>query len=182
MPAGPYRAGVIEENESDVDRPRIEGGTVMWRVIQGRDPGPDAPPEAIVAEMTTDSNGFRATLTIKPVRDAAGGPTVAFGFEGGYPAASIMQVGLPELRNLGVDRGIPLFGAIAATDRGFVVTLSSSQADGEQNVRLLTTRPWIDMPARLQDGRRVTVAFEKGTAVRDMLRSALRLWRMPWLP
>jgi hypothetical protein len=109
-------------------------------------------------------------------------PTIAFDLAVTGPGSEVAQVGLPELRNIGVDRGIPLFGSIGRTDGGFTITLARDAIDGEQNVRLLTGRPWIDIPVRLQDGRRMTIAFEKGSAVRDMMRNALRLWRMPWLP
>ena len=57
-----------------------------------------------------------------------------------------------------------------------------SVTDGEQNVRLLTSRSWIDIPVRLKSGRRVVFAIERGTAVRDMMRESFRLWRLPWPP
>jgi hypothetical protein len=182
VPAGPYRAGLIEENETDPDRPKIHPGTVSWKVLPGPEPGPNAPPAALVADLEIETTGLRARFTMRPVREPGLPSTLALDIALTGPQAQIVQIGLPELRNIGVDRGIPLFGAIGRTDDGFSVTLARDAVDGEQNVRLLTGRPWIDVPVRLQDGRRMTIAFEKGTAVRDMMRNALRLWRMPWLP
>ncbi|MCZ8102453.1 MAG: hypothetical protein O9972_31740 [Burkholderiales bacterium] len=182
VPAGPYRAGLIEENDADPDRPKIHSGTVTWKVLPGTDPGPDAPPAALVADMEVETPALRARFTIRPVREQDMPPTIAFDLVVTGPGSEVAQVGLPELRNIGVDRGIPLFGSIGRTDGGFTITLARDTIDGEQNVRLLTGRPWIDVPVRLQDGRRMTIAFEKGSAVRDMMRNALRLWRMPWLP
>ena len=182
IPAGPYRAGLIEENETDPDRPKIHTGTVNWKILPGTDNGPDAPPAALVADVEIETYDLRARFTMRPVREADMPPTIAFDFTITGPKAHVVQVGLPELRNIGVDRGIPLFGSIGRTDGGFTITLARDTIDGEQNVRLLTGRPWIDVPVRLQDGRRMTIAFEKGSAVRDMMRNALRLWRMPWLP
>ncbi len=182
IPAGPYRAGLIEELDSDPDRPKIQPGTVTWKVLPGTEPGPDAAPAALVADIEMEASGFRATLTMRPVRETGLPATIAFDLVVAGPQAQLAQIGLPELRNIGVDRGIPLFASIAQSEDGFTVTLARDAIDGEQNVRLLTGRPWIDIPVRLQDGRRLTIAFEKGTAVRDMMRNALRLWRMPWLP
>lgn len=182
IPAGPYRAGLIEEMEADPDRPKIQPGTVSWKVIPGSEPGPDAPPSALVADIEMDSAGLKARFTMRPVREPGAAPTIAFDLTLSGPQAQVAQIGLPELRNIGVDRGIPLFGSIVPGGDAFTVLLARDQVDGEQNVRLLTGRPWIDIPVRLQDGRRMTIAFEKGTAVRDMMRNALRLWRMPWLP
>ena len=182
IPAGPYRAGLIEESDADPDRPKIQPGTVSWKVIPGTEPGPDAPPAALVADIEMEGSGFKARFTMRPVREPGAPPTVALDLVVSGPQAQVTQIGLPELRNIGVDRGIPLFAAVARGDDVFTVVLARDQIDGEQNVRLLTSRPWIDIPVRLQDGRRMTIAFEKGTAVRDMMRNALRLWRMPWLP
>ena len=76
----------------------------------------------------------------RPVREPGLPSTLALDIALTGPQAQIVQVGLPELRNIGVDRGIPLFGAIGRTDDGFSVTLARDAVDGEQEVEGLSIR------------------------------------------
>ena len=182
LPAGPYRAGLIEDQEKNPERPRIELGTVMWRVIPGTGGDGVDSVAALRADVVITKMKLRAEVTIRPNRDPKVSTPLVMDVVFTGTENPITQIGMPELRSLGVDRGIPLYGTIQPKGDGFTILLASAQNDGEQNVRLLSSRSWIDIPVRLKSGSRMILAFEKGTAVRDMLRGTFRAWRLPWLP
>ncbi len=182
LPAGPYRAGLIEDQDKNPERPRIELGTVMWRVVPGTGGDGVDSVAALRADIVITKMKLRAEVTIRPNRDPKVATPLVMDVIFTGTENTITQIGMPELRSLGVDRGIPLYGTIQPKGDGFAVLLASAQNDGEQNVRLLSSRSWIDIPVRFKNGSRMILAFEKGTAVRDMLRGTFRAWRLPWLP
>lgn len=179
LPAGPYRAGLVEEQGSNPDRPRIDVGSVTWRVT--RNPSDQDEVTALRADVTVPKARLQAEMVIRQGDEPSRTPLVMdMRFTG--LDSPVTQAGMPELRSLGVDRGIPLYGTVEQRGDNFVVLLANSQSEGEQNVRLLNARSWIDVPVRLRNGKRLIVTFEKGTAVRDMMRGTFRQWRLPWLP
>lgn len=182
-PAGPFRAGLVEEIEAEPGRPRIDAGTVTWRYLQPD--GGTGSPTALSAEVVIDRQRLKVILTLRPDRSPNAPSPLAIDIAFVNAPTPVTQIGVPELRNPGIERGVPLYGTVAGASRPgepFTIVLSTNDTDGDQNVKLLTARPWIDIPIRLQDGKRLTLAFEKGTAVREMMRSAFSAWRLPWLP
>lgn len=179
QPAGPYRAGLIEDVDGPAERVRVNTGTVVWTMSPNRAPG--GGPASITADITVPKLSLRARFELRPEAAAPPGP-LAMELTITSQSLKVTQIGVPEMRATGADRGVPLFGRAAGTPQTFQVLLSSAQIDGDQNVRLLVDRPWVDIPLRLSTGKRVTLAFEKGAIVRDMLRGTFREWRLPWLP
>ena len=181
--AGPFRAGLVEENEAEPGRPRIDAGTVTWRFLQP-DGGTGAP-TALSAEVVIDRPRLKVVVTFRPDRTPNAPSPLAIDIAFVNSQSPVTQIGIPERRNPGIERGIPLYATLAGAatpGEPYAVILSANDTDGDQNIKLLTGRPWIDIPMRTQNGKRLTLAFEKGTAVREMMRSAFRAWRLPWLP
>jgi hypothetical protein len=179
VPIGPFRAGMIEDNPQGA--PRIETGTAVWQI----DAGPamaERGPDAIRATAIIGKSQSRVELSIRNEPAAQGSAPLMMELKVKVPGDAVAQVGLPELRNPGVDRGVALYASVVNDGDRIAFAFPDSVTDGEQNVRLLTSRSWIDIPVRLKSGRRVVFAIERGTAVRDMMRESFRLWRLPWLP
>jgi hypothetical protein len=180
VPVGPFRAGLIEENPGG--SPRIETGTAIWQV-EG-DPATTAEhgPTAIKAIATIGKGPARVTLTLRNEPAADGSGPLSMDLNVDMPGDAVVQAGVPEMRNSGIDRGVALYAAVSGDPSHIRFAFAGNQSDGEQNVRMLAQRSWLDVPVRLRSGRKVVFAIEKGTAVRDMMREAFRLWRLPWLP
>jgi hypothetical protein len=179
QPAGPYRAGLIEDVEGRPEKARVSTGTVTWRVSSEK--LSSGAPAAITADVEVPKLGLKARLELRPVPPNAPdnlGLTLTLS----SPSIRVTQVGAPEMRLTGADRGVPIYARTSGGPERFDFALSTAQSDGDQTVRLLVERPWVDIPLRLSTGRRVTLAFEKGIIVRDTMRATFREWRLPWLP
>jgi hypothetical protein len=173
---GPFRAGMIEQNPQP-GSPRIESGTVVWR-LQESVATPERGPLAILAMATIGRQPIRLELAIRNEPGADGAAPISLELQIHVPGDEVVQVGVPELRNPGAEKSLPLVASVAGDLNR--VRFVIGEGDGSQAVGLLMTRTWIDIPVRLKSGRRVVFALERGTVVREAMREAFRLWGLPW--
>jgi hypothetical protein len=173
---GPFRAGMIEQNPQP-GSPRIEPGVVVWR-LQESIATPERGPLAILAIATIGRQPIRLEMAIRNEPGADGAAPISIELQVHVPGDEVVQVGVPELRNPGGEKSLPLVATVAGDmDR---VRYVIADGDGGQAAGLLMTRTWIDIPVRLKSGRRVVFALERGTVVREAMREAFRLWGLPW--
>ncbi|MFO1151998.1 MAG: hypothetical protein U1E62_26770 [Alsobacter sp.] len=176
VPVGPFRAGMIEQNPRP-GSPRIESGTVIWR-LQESAAMAERGPIAILAFATIGRQPVRLEFAIRNEPGADGAAPISMELQVHVPGEEVVQVGVPELRNPGGEKSLPLVATLAGDMNR--VRFVIGEGDGSQAVGLLMTRTWIDIPVRLKSGRRVVFALERGTVVREAMREAFRLWGLPW--
>jgi hypothetical protein len=75
------------------------------------------------------------------------------------------------------DHGTPLKGSSAKVTTGyFMVGLSAVKIDVDNNVRLLKSGEWIDIPIIYTDGHRAILALHKGPSGDGVFNTTFAAW------
>lgn len=174
------RATFLEEQTS-LAQSSAENGSVVWSVVN-ESPGGDLPPEpAIRAEAVIPGKDLQLRMTIRRNGDqtlpAAHIVEMIFltpdGFEGGG-ITNVSRINFKETEEV---VGNPLIGIPAKIADGFfLIALGDSQAEVEENTRLLQRQNWLDIPILYQSGRRALLTMEKGIPGERVFADVLRAW------
>ncbi len=103
--------------------------------------------------------------------------TIVFTVQPSTPTGAIKQIGLPQLRKEEGKNGEALAGLpVPIMENSFLVGLAKGTSEAN-NLDLLKTRQWIDIPMQLSDGRIAKLAFEKGVAGQRAIDDAIASWQ-----
>jgi hypothetical protein len=178
-----YYAGLIEDEISKPDLPKIAIGLVKWsdqRSTLSQDP--ERVPERLkVASIEIPPAKILAELWLARTRKGSDKPVFVLGLlvTAQPPSDQIVRIGMPMLRQTGNLRGEPLSGIAAKTgDQEFQFELSRAGNEHRANIQLLLGQPWIDIPVEFSSGRRATLTLRKGKLAGDLIDQALRAWQL----
>ena len=177
------RAALLVDAPKEPQRLKAYVGTVAWRLARvgpGSGAGQPATSE-IHADIRIPEAGL--TVDVSFAKNAASelpaSHTVEIRFlpQPGSPVGSIDQVDLPEMRDDDAPTGARLSGMQAkVTDGHFLFGLSRGAAEA-QNLQLMQTRPWFDVPVLLSSHKVAKLTFEKGATGAAVWGEALGDWR-----
>lgn len=154
-------------------------GTATWSVLEtpsrdGRDAEATVRADVTVAgqisatvlfQRNTDASLPASHMIELQIYDAHGKPLDTSHIQGIDMKAREEQVG-STLKGLGVE----------VTNGFFLFGLSQTAAEMDSNLKLLREQEWFDFFLTLADGRRVTLAIEKGDAGRKAFAKAFGAW------
>ena len=162
MALATLRAGLIEEVPTDPDLPKVVLGTVVWK-LQGGD-GTDR-----FVTATVQAGEVQAELVFRPrLTQRDGAFVIELRVRGAPSGAAVSDA--PRVRRTGAREGEPLIGR-TRREEGFTLFESSPDpVDHENNVRRLTSGPWLDLLLRNRQPE-LTLTIEKGSAGNAMLSS-----------
>ena len=176
------RAALLVEAPGEPAKVKTFLGTVVWKVDNvSNGPGDplsmsvraevDIPEEKLETDVTLQKNfdgGLPASHTIK----------IQFVEGAGSPLGAIQQISVPQMRREDTATGDALSGIpVAITDNSFLVGLTRGNAEAN-NLDLLTSRQWIDVPMLLSSGKIAKLTFEKGPAGNRAIADALAAWKV----
>ena len=176
------RAALLVEASGEPAKVKTYLGTVVWKVDNvSNGPGDplsmsvraeiDIPEEKLEADVTLQKNfdsGLPASHTIK----------IQFVEGAGSPLGAIQQISVPQMRREDTATGDALSGIpVAITDNSFLVGLTRGSAEAN-NLDLLTSRQWIDVPMLLSNGKIAKLTFEKGSGGNRAIADALAAWKV----
>ena len=181
-PSSGGRAALLVEAPGEPAKVKTYLGTVVWKVDNvSNGPGDplsmsvraeiDIPEEKLETDVTLQKNfdgGLPASHTIK----------IQFVEGAGSPLGAIQQISVPQMRREDTATGDALSGIpVAITDNSFLVGLTRGGAE-VNNLDLLTTRQWIDVPMLLSNGKIAKLTFEKGSGGNRAIADALAAWKV----
>ena len=176
------RAALLVEAPGEPAKVKTYLGTVVWKVDNvSNGPGDplsmsvraeiDIPEEKLETDVTLQKNfdgGLPASHTIK----------IQFVEGAGSPLGAIQQISVPQMRREDTATGDALSGIpVAITDNSFLVGLTRGSAEAN-NLDLLTSRQWIDVPMLLSNGKIAKLTFEKGSGGNRAIADALAAWKV----
>lgn len=176
------RAALLVEAPGEPAKVKTYLGTVVWKVDNvSNGPGDplsmsvraeiDIPEEKLETDVTLQKNfdgGLPASHTIK----------IQFVEGAGSPLGAIQQISVPQMRREDTATGDALSGIpVAITDNSFLVGLTRGGAEAN-NLDLLTSRQWIDVPMLLSNGKIAKLTFEKGSGGNRAIADALAAWKV----
>jgi hypothetical protein len=175
-----YRAAILLQAPAEPGGVKTYIGTVVWR----RDAANRGPNQelsnAIRADLDIPEAGFKSSLTIEKNYDAAlsASHTITIRFEpnGDSPVGNVQMINVPEMRREDAPKGVPLQGMqVDIAPNVFLVGLYSSAE--AQNVDLIKTLNWIDIPMSLANGKIAKLTFEKGAAGGQIINDVFTEWK-----
>lgn len=76
-------------------------------------------------------------------------------------------------------RGTVLDGlSVRVTNDFFLIGLANTADKQKQNLELLSSRPWIDLPIQYENGRRAVLTIEKGVPGEKAFKDAVEAWNI----
>ncbi|PZU84668.1 MAG: hypothetical protein DI528_14065 [Shinella sp.] len=155
-------------------------GTVAWTAV--RETGDDGKPNPeIQGKITIPERGMTALLTIKRNTDnslpASHIIEVVFSIPPDFEGGAVDNLQRIAMKRTEQDRGDPLVAVSAqVTEDTYLVALNDFQDVIKQNLDLLSTRSWIDMPITYRNGRRALLTLDKGPAGTAVFNAVLKEW------
>ncbi|SRR6266511_4000295 len=178
--ATPPRAVLYEEDPSNPVGKAV-GGEAVWRVRFERGASAERPEAVVALDLTIPNRGLLLKMSVRrnPDKDTAISHFVEFSFvsSNGLPSDAVSKVLGLLMKKEERSRGLELVGQTIQVAPGvFLLGLSGTQADVEQNVRLLKDQAWMDIPIVRKNGTRGILAIEKGAAGERAIAEALTQW------
>lgn len=169
---------ILYEEAPDQQGGNAFAGQVVWRT--GPAPGGSGETE-IRGEITIPERNIKVTLAIKRNLDAT------------LPASHTIDIQFtlpPDFSNAGIGNvpgilfkpteeagGSALTGlSVKVMSNMFLIGLSDSPADREQNLKAIRERSWIDVPILYENGRRAVLTLEKGPPGERAFNDAFAAW------
>jgi hypothetical protein len=180
-PASGERVVLYEENPLSA-KGSLFLGTILWLT----EPVEKQLSEiAIRADIAVPSRGIAVTFRMQRNTDKAltASHTIElqFSLDQKFPFQRINNVPGILMKTGEQTRGSPLAGlSVKASTGYFLVGLSSKPSDLRQNLELLRTRDWIDIPMVYGNGRRAVLAVSKGTSGVGAFAKAFEAWQLPY--
>ena len=158
-----------------------ESGNVVWSVVN-EPPSEGQPPEpAIRAVAAVPDENLTLTMTIRRNADPTlpASHVVELMFEtpadfGGGGVANVQRLALKATEQA---RGEPLIGVAGKISDGFfIIALNNLDQAVQNNLALLESEQWIDIPLAYATGRRALMSIEKGVPGDQVFKEALEAW------
>ncbi|WP_379768925.1 hypothetical protein [Flaviflagellibacter deserti] len=169
---------ILYEEAPDQQGGNAFAGQVVWRT--GPAPGGSGETE-IRGEITIPERNIKVTLALKRNLDST------------LPASHTIDIQFtlpPDFSNAGIGNvpgilfkpteeagGSALTGlSVKVMSNMFLIGLSDSPTDREQNLKAIRERSWIDVPILYENGRRAVLTLEKGPPGERAFNDAFAAW------
>ena len=177
-----YKAAILVDAPEEPQKVKTYVGTIVWRT-ETVNPGQDQPVgTAIHGEADIPDAKVKLTFDMKKTNDpqfpASHTIELKFTEPADSPIGSIKQVSVPQMRREDMPTGEPLSGVpVTITDNYFLVGLTRGGATEDQNLGLIQSRNWFDVPMLLANGRAAKITFEKGATGERIFDDVLKGWK-----
>jgi hypothetical protein len=172
---------LYEEDPKEPNGHRYAGSAV-WRT-ETVTRGANQPPEVIVrADIDIPDRKMTMKLTLQSTIDrtlpASHTIEVVFKLPPDFAHGGIQNVPGVLMKASEKARGTPLAGlGVKVTDGWFLIGLSAVEPEMKQNLELLKGWPWLEVPIVYTDGRRATIAVEKGNPGDRAFSAGFAAWK-----
>ncbi|MDY8110739.1 hypothetical protein U0C82_16475 [Fulvimarina sp. 2208YS6-2-32] len=180
--AVPVSQRTVFYQERTADQPGTqETGNVVWSVVN-EPPIEGQPPEpAIRAVAEIPEENVTMTMTIRrnadPTLPASHVIEIMFDTPDDFPGGNVATVQRLALKQTEQARGEPLIGVAGKISDGFfIIALNNLDQAVENNLALLESQEWIDIPIAYATGRRALVSIEKGLPGDRVFKEAIASW------
>ncbi|MGA2638430.1 hypothetical protein [Methylocella sp.] len=175
------RAALLVEAPDEPSKVRTYLGTVVWKVDNVSNGPGDPLSMAVSAEIDIPEEKLQTAVTLQKNFDgslpASHTMKIQFTEAPDGPLGAIQQISVPQMRREDTATGDGLSGIpVAITDNSFLVGLTRGAAEAN-NIDLLTSREWIDVPMLLSNGKIAKLTFEKGPTGVRAITDALAAWK-----
>lgn len=176
-----YRAALLVQAPEEQNKVKTYFGTVIWR-LDNVSNGPGEPlGTAIHANIDIPEDKLQVSMTLQKNVDASlpatHTMTIVFTVQSSTPTGAVKQIGLPQLRKEDTANGEALAGLpVPIMENSFLIGLAKGTSEAN-NLDLLKTRQWIDIPIQLANGRIAKLTFEKGVAGQRAIDDAIASWQ-----
>jgi hypothetical protein len=175
-----YRAAILMQAPNEPGGVKTYIGSVVWR-RDSTNRGPNQQlANAVRADVEVPDAHFKMSMLIEKNFESAlsMSHTMTLRFQPGseLPVGAVNQINVPEMRRDDAPKGAPLQGLpVDIAPNVFLVGLAS--ASEQQNIDMIRTQNWFDLPMSLANGRVAKVTFEKGSAGEKILNDVLAEWK-----
>jgi hypothetical protein len=175
-----YRAAILMQAPNEPGGVKTYLGSVVWR----RDSTNRGPNEqlasAIRADVESPDAHFKMSMLMEKNFESAlsMSHTITIRFEpvADAPVGNVNQINVIEMRRDDAPKGAPLQGLpVDIAPNVFLIGLASAME--QQNVDMLRSMNWFDVPMSLANGKIAKVTFEKGPAGDKILNDVLAEWK-----
>ena len=175
------RAALLIQAPEEASKVRTFLGSVVWKVDNVSNGPGDPLSMAVRAEIDIPEEKLQTVVTLQKNFDgglpASHTMKIQFNEAADSPLGAIQQINVPQMRRENTATGDGLSGVpVAITDNSFLVGLTRGNAEAN-NLDLLTSREWIDVPMVLSDGKIAKLTFEKGSTGDRAIADALAAWK-----
>lgn len=177
----PIQGRVFLYEERNGLEPTVSVGTVAWRISQQESPTKGLQ-QGIIGDIKVPSKRFEVELMITPNNDSSLPASHLVRFLFSYPSNlnndPVKLVPHIALKQTEPDRGNTLIGVPAQiTADTFVYALNDFDDAVRENLSLLKTRGWMDVPITLRSGKRVLLTVEKGDTGSLVFERVIDAWK-----
>ncbi len=175
-----YRAAILMQAPNEPGGVKTYIGSVVWR-RDSTNRGPNQQlANAVRADVEVPDAHFKMSMLIEKNFESALSMshtmTLRFLSSADAPVGAVNQVNVPEMRRDDAPKGAPLQGLpVDIAPNVFLIGLASSAE--QQNIEMIRTLNWFDLPISLANGRVAKVTFEKGPAGEKILNDVLAEWK-----
>ncbi len=176
-----HRAALLVEAPDEASKVRTFLGTVVWKLNNVSGGSNDSVGLAVEADVDLPDDKMRAVVTFEKNTDASLPAShtikVRFVIQPGSPTGDIKQISVPQLRREDSPTGEGLAGVtVSVIPNSFLVGLSPGAAEGN-NLELMRSLQWIDIPMLLANGKIAKLTFEKSESGQRDLSEAVAAWQ-----
>lgn len=180
MTSGDFDVVLYEEGSSAAEGGNAQRGTISWNFLEESIGGQPAEP-IVRATLEIPARDMTVTLLFRKNGDAALPAShlieVEFDLPSDFSGGSIANVPGLIMKQTEAAQGNALLGASAkVSDNLFWIALSATETDQKQNLELLKTRSWIDIPLLYTNGGRAILTLNKGPDGTQAIDEALAAW------
>lgn len=175
-----YRAAILMQAPNEPGGVKTYIGSVVWR-RDSTNRGPNQQlANAVRADVEVPDAHFKMSMLIEKNFELALSMshtmTIRFLSGADAPVGAVNQINVPEMRRDDAPKGAPLQGLpVDIAPNVFLVGLASSAE--QQNIDMIRSLNWFDLPMSLANGRVAKVTFEKGAAGDKILNDVLAEWK-----
>jgi hypothetical protein len=176
-----FRAALLVEAPEEQSKVKTYFGTVIWR-LDNVSNGPGEPlGTAIQANVDIPEDKLQVSMILQKNVDAnlpaSHTMKIVFTVQPSTPTGPIKIIGLPQMRKEDSQNGEALAGLpVPIMENSFLIGLTKGSSEAN-NLDLLKTRQWIDIPIALVNGRRAKLTFEKGVSGQRATDDAIASWQ-----
>ncbi|NDV87224.1 hypothetical protein GTW51_10975 [Aurantimonas aggregata] len=158
-----------------------ESGNVVWSVVN-EPPSEGQPAEpAIRAVADVPDENLKLTMTIRrnadPTLPASHVVELMFDTPDDFTGGGVANVQRLALKATEEARGEPLIGVAGKISDGFfIIALNNLDQAVQNNLSLLESQQWIDIPLAYATGRRALMSIEKGVPGDRVFKEAMDAW------
>ncbi len=175
------RAALLVEAPDEPSKVKTFLGSVSWKTDNVSNGPGDPLSTAVRAEIDIPEEKLRVVVSFQKNFDsslpASHTIKVEFSAPSGGPLGGVQQISAPQMRRDGAATGDSLAGVpVSIADNSFLVGLTRGAPEAN-NLDLLKSREWIDVPMLLSNGRIAKLTFEKGPTGTSAIDDAAAAWK-----